>query len=248
MMQVCFRSFFNIFLFLIILFVAPPGKTEGSISFQETKSIARKIWSFHRETVYCGCRFDKHLKVDTQSCGYFPQNVQRGERVEWEHIVPVSWFGHQRLCWREKTCVNKKGQKTKGRQCCEKVDPEFRKMYTDLHNLIPVIGEVNAARRNYRFVEAQIDHANYNGCKIAIDNDRRSVSPRESTKGLIARAHLYMSENYNFKLSAQQHKLFSHWDQRYPPSEWEIMWNALIQAEQGTDNLYISHYGRVHDR
>ncbi len=49
--------------------------------------------------------------------------LQRGERLEWEHIVSAWEIGHQRQCWQNG-----------GRRNCEKNDPEFSKMVSDLHN------------------------------------------------------------------------------------------------------------------
>jgi deoxyribonuclease-1 len=122
-------------------------------NFQEAKKQARIIWSSHPETIYCGCKYDKQLNIDHKSCGYEPEERKRANKVEWEHLVPASWFGKQKECWREPICEKKNGKKYKGRKCCEKIDGEFRKMHSDLHNLVPAIGEVNQARSDYRFGE-----------------------------------------------------------------------------------------------
>jgi deoxyribonuclease I len=215
-------------------------------SFQEAKKQARIIWSHHPETVYCGCKFDKRLNINHKSCGYLPGRTPRAYKVEWEHIVPVSWFGRQRACWRELICEKDNGKKYKGRDCCERVDPEFRKMYTYLHNLIPVIGEVNQARHNYRFGEFNIkgkwERYNFHGCKIIIDGSHRIVEPRNEAKGLVARANLYMMQTYKLKLSPKQKQMFNRWNKSYPPSAWELEWNNRVKDVQGNDNAYITEY------
>lgn len=62
----------------------------GDRTFRETKQLARQIWADHRESFYCGCRFDKHLKVIQKNCESQSFNTFRAKRIEWEHLVPVS--------------------------------------------------------------------------------------------------------------------------------------------------------------
>lgn len=237
-----------IYSFFSILFILSSGNllAEHPKSFQEAKKQARIIWSSNPETIYCGCKFDEHLNVDHKSCGYDPRESRRANIVEWEHLVPASWFGKQRECWREPICEKKNGKKYKGRKCCEKIDAEFRKMYTDLHNIAPSIGEVNQARNDYRFgqfyPESREQKYNFHGCKIIVNTQYRIVEPRDEVKGLIARAHLYMASTYPFKLSANQEEMFSRWNKAYPPSDWEIKWNMKVREVQGNDNTYISNY------
>ena len=235
------------FIFGIFLIFWPLTSALAVIkNFQDAKKEARIIWSAHRLTVYCHCTFDKNLQINHTSCQYYPHHHPRAQRVEWEHIVPVSWFGNSLPCWRHPICDKKNGKKFKGRACCELKDIQFRKMYTDLHNLIPVIGEVNAARKNYRFTEfsplTPEKHLSFHGCKIAISDAHRAVEPSDEIKGLIARAHLYMAHTYPFKLSKKQTTLFWHWNQSYPPSAWEREWNKKVTQVQGNDNLFITHY------
>lgn len=119
-------------------------------------------------------------------------------------------------------------------------------MYTDLHNIVPAIGEVNQARNDYRFgefyPESREQKYNFHGCKIIIDTKYRIVEPRDEVKGLIARAHLYMASTYPFKLSVNQEEMFNRWNKTYPPTLWEIQWNNTIREIQGNDNFYITKH------
>ncbi|MCS5710533.1 endonuclease [Candidatus Berkiella aquae] len=240
------KKHLRIFLFLNLFLMIFPLAAEHPKSFQEAKKQAKLIWLDYPETLYCGCKFDSQLNVDHGSCSYTPGDSRRAHRVEWEHLVPASWFGKQRECWREPICEVKEGKKYKGRKCCEKSDKEFRKMYTDLHNLVPSVGEVNQARNDYRFgefyPESKEQKYNFHGCKIIIDTRYRVVEPRDEAKGLIARAHLYMADTYAFKLSDTQEKMYQRWNKKYPPSQWEVEWNKKVKAVQGNDNEYISQY------
>lgn len=208
--------------------------------FYDVKRKAKIIWQDHRLSFYCNCHFDKHLNVNFSSCDYQPIDLKRAKRIEWEHIVPVSWFGHQRLCWRQPICRSRKGKAYQGRNCCERVDAEFREMYHDLHNLVPAVGEINKARKHYRFVDGALKDNNRNGCAILIDDKARIVVPSDHTKGIIARAHLYMAQKYDIRLSHSQKKQYERWHKQYPPSKWEKTWNERIKEVQGTDNWFIS--------
>jgi len=234
------------FLSIFLLFYIEYTLAANNINFQEAKKQARIIWNAHRITVYCGCKYDKHLIVDHKSCHYTPGDSKRAKRVEWEHIVPVSRFGAQRVCWQKKLCKKKNRKKFKGRNCCELIDKQFREMYTDLHNLVPVIGEVNQARKNYHFDEdypgIDLDAVNFHGCKIAISDRYFTVVPKDETRGLIARAYLYMADRYSIELSTHEVALFMRWHAIFPPSAWEIEWNNKIHQIQRKNNRFISDY------
>ncbi|MEL0099318.1 MAG: endonuclease, partial [Opitutae bacterium] len=113
-------------------------------SFSKTKSALTSHKGLQRTTFYCGClilRRGNKLEPDVQNCGVVARkNKQRSSRLEWEHVVPASLFGGQRSCW-------KRG----GRKECSKTDQVFRDMEADPHNLVPVIGELNADRSNFAF-------------------------------------------------------------------------------------------------
>ena len=78
------------------------------------------------------------------------KNEKRSDRVEWEHVVPASWFGSHRTCWKDghALCGKKNGKPLKSRECCLKpgVDPDFQAAHNDPHNLFPAGGEVNGDR------------------------------------------------------------------------------------------------------
>lgn len=245
-----FSSFFGYFL------VGPESFFEAKYSgqaqavphplrnFQEAKRAAKQIFSDKRETFYCGCKFDKHNQVDLKACGYkIQQDKRRAKRVEWEHIVPVSHLANHLPCWQKALCCNKKGECERGRQCCQQIDPMFRQMESDLHNLVPEVGELNALRSNYRFgILPQLGTQQFGQCEIKIDKETRRVEPREAVRGVIARAYLYMSDTYAFQLSSQQRKLFEAWNREYPPEIWEQEWDNRVFMIQGNHNPYIVQY------
>jgi len=113
-------------------------------SFREAKKLAADIFKDHRTTFYCGCSFNQKGLVNRSICGYSPRkNKKRGKHIEWEHVVPAHALGHSRQCWREPEsfaeCRKSSGKVYRGRKCCNKVDPVFRAMTSDLNNLVPAV-------------------------------------------------------------------------------------------------------------
>lgn len=235
------KTAFGLFIFLVSCCV------QAASPFLEAKKQARVIWSEHRETLYCHCPYDKHGKVLYHRCDYQPPDIRRAKRIEWEHIVPVSWFGKGRECWESSVCTTKKGKRYKGRDCCENTDPEFVQMYTDLHNLVPVIGSINQARRAYRFSEStQVVKDNpYAVCECIINQSNKTMTPSDRDKGLIARVVLYMEYQYGVRLTEADKLMYLAWNQAHPPSEWEQRWNLRVMDYQKRDNPFVSCYPNI---
>lgn len=200
-------------------------------NFSEAKRLAAEVYVDHKETFYCGCGFDEKKRVDAATCGYAPRkNKKRGQRIEWEHIVPAHVLGHSRQCWNEAICTNSKGKRYKGRKCCEKVDPVFRAMVSDLRNLVPAVGELNGDRSNFTFSMLEGEVRNYGACDFEVDSKLRKVEPMPSVRGDIARTYFYMHETYGLPVSDKQRRLFEIWDKADPITEWEQQRNARIDA------------------
>lgn len=215
-------------------FSSPPS------SFNQAKKIAGKIFANHQQTLYCQCQYE-NKNVDLISCGMESANIiKRAHRIEWEHIMAAEHFGQHFKCWREPLC-QKGGKPYKGRQCCERVDASFRHMESELYNLWPEVGLVNQARSNYRFAQLT-QQGSYYGCRITIDKTSRQVEPSDEIKGLVARAHLFMSQQYAIPLSSSQNKLFLAWNKRFPPTAWEREWAAQIAFIEGYENPYITQW------
>src|SRR5699024_7389472 len=150
-------------------------------------------------------------------------------RIEWEHVVPASWLGQQRQCWQQG-----------GRNHCRDSDPLFNLMEADMHNLAPVIGEVNADRSNYRFGTAPQAEAMYGRCTSRPDFKKRAVEPRQQGRGRDARINIYTHDRYNLKMSQQQHQLYMQGHKAHPPGTWELERNRRIKSVTGQDNPFVS--------
>lgn len=210
------------------LFAEEPPHTLQS--FSKAKRLAAEVYSGKQQTFYCGCSYDRKKRVDAESCGYTPRkNIKRGKRIEWEHVVPAHVFGHTRQCWREKICHDSKGRAYKGRRCCEKIDKQFRAMVSDLHNLVPAVGELNGDRSNFSFTQLEGEPREYGACDFEVDFKARRVEPRPDVRGDIARTYRYMQRTYGLPISAKQDKLFTAWEKSDPIDNWELQRRERIE-------------------
>ncbi|MFX3916328.1 endonuclease, partial [Streptococcus suis] len=82
-----------------------------------------------------------------------------------------------------------------------------------MHNLVPAVGEVNGNRSNYKFTQWNDNSGvSYGQCSMRINFKDRVAMPPIETRGKIARSYLYMSKQYNIKLSSQERKTMEAWD------------------------------------
>lgn len=205
-----------------------------------------EVFVDRRETLYCGCAFDAGRRVDHATCGYVPLNDnERADRVEAEHVIPASWIGQGRSCWREPICVDGDGERFRGRRCCEQIDADYRRAANDLHNLRPTVGEVNQRRSNYRFDEIPGEERRFGRCDFEVDRDGRRVEPRPDIRGDIARIGLYMETMHGVRLSRHHRTLFEEWDRADPPDAEERERDARIERLQGVGNPFVEPAGRM---
>jgi len=200
-------------------------------NFYQAKIISIKINKNSPGSFYCGCKIvwkQKKGVPDLYSCGYkIRKNINRATRIEWEHVVPAWQFGHHKKCW-------KKG----GRKKCI-ADRTYQYIESDLHNLQPVIGELNADRSNFIYGQVSYNTSKYGRCNMKIDFQRKIAEPPERARGSIARTYFYMSKKYNVILSKKEKKTFSMWDKIFPVTKWECEREKLIFKIQGNHNNYV---------
>jgi deoxyribonuclease-1 len=197
----------------------------------------------YQRTFYCHAPFNRKKQVTVPGGVSITKYRNRANRWEAEHIVPAENFGRTFKEWREGDirCVNKKGQHFKGRNCASKVNSEYRKMQSDLYNLVPAIGSVNASRLNYNFSLLPASSSDFGQCDMRINN--RKVQPPEYTRGQIARTYLYFELTYSrFHMSNAQRQLMLAWDRQYPVTRKECEIGRRIKAIQGNVNPVLENY------
>ena len=223
----------NIPLLFIFLLLSPNSLVaEQPASFSKAKRILSQLYADHQITFYCECLYKKvegKLRTDLDSCNYTPRkSARRAARIEWEHIVPAWWIGHQRQCWQNG-----------GRKNCRKTDEIFRKAEANMYNLVPSVGEINGDRSNYRFGVIEGEERKYGQCNFEVNFKQRVAEPNDQIRGDIARTYFYMSDTYNIRLSKQQKKLFDAWNKLDPVDEWELERTNRITMITGTPNRYV---------
>lgn len=237
------------------------GGNQRIRSFVLAKKVLHRLYEQNRVDLYCGCAFapDGHggFAVDLATCGYATsREPTRAHRIEWEHAVAAATFGRSFREWTEgsERCVDRKGKRFKGRHCAE-TSPEFSRMEGDLHNLFPVVGEVNALRSDFPMgildpagaarssavnaPGAKDDVFTFGACKSTIE--RGVFLPRPEARGELARASLYMAWAYpaHLSLDTAHRELFQRWSAEDPPDEWERQRNREIARVQGNENPFI---------
>ncbi len=205
------------------------------------KSLMKSVYFDNRVTLYCSAVFDSKKNI-TLPIGYQSSKYKkRAKRVEWEHVVPAENFGRTFSEWRDghPNCVTKKGKTFKGRNCASKINKEYRFMQSDLYNLYPAIGAVNALRSNYNFTMLAGEKSDFGSCKMKIS--KRKAEPPKSARGRIARTYIYMEKTYpRYTMSKSQRMLMTVWDQQYPVNLWECVRGKRIEKIQGNVNAVLA--------
>ena len=226
---------------LLITLTSLPIWAQPTESFSKAKKVLlSEVYFDHKKTLYCAANFDEK-KAITLPAGYSSSKyIKRSKRVEWEHVVPAENFGRTFSEWRDGSdkCINKKGNGYKGRRCANKASSKYRLMQSDLYNLYPAIGSVNAMRSNYNFTMLPGASSDFGSCQMKIEN--RKAEPPKQARGRIARTYLYMEQKYRrYNMSKKQRQLMSAWDKQYPVSEWECLRNDRIKRIQETQNSIL---------
>ena len=203
----------------------------------------------NKKTIYCSCDFKNRNSVSLSSCNLSSlKNIERANRIEVEHIVPVQSFGRSFKSYRDgdESCINTQWKSYKWRRCAKKVSPDFKLMESDLYNLYPANWYVNQVRLNYSMW--MIDWNDFriwkkkSSCEIEIDSKIRKIEPRNKIKWDIARVYKYMNLNYPNKwiISKKNKKLLEYWSNLDPISKEECRRFFLIKKIQKNINQILS--------
>ncbi len=168
--------------------------------------------------------------------------VSRGQKVEWEHITPASWFvtvnDEIHNAWFEghEKCITSSGKVYKGRKCAEKVSPLFNQMEADMYNLVPVIGALNAMRSDKPFAIIDGEEREF-GETIDMEITSKEVEVMPSKRGNVARVMLYMNSKYGVQFPDHNNtvEMLKVWIELDPEDEWEIEKKAILKATYGME-------------
>jgi len=196
------------------------------------------------ETLYTGCSIwpGHKPRPNLSSChlenDFSGKRENRGSRIEAEHIIPASmmyFYGDKKTT---RQCVkDAKKNRQNTRKYCVKNSEEYLKAYTDLVNLYPTVGQVNADRSNKPFGMVYNVKHTYTGSKSI--SGKKYFQPRPKVIGDIARVAFYMNWKYKIPFTKEEIETFVLWNQLDPINAEERERNLKIFQAQGWANPYI---------
>lgn len=188
----------------------------SSVQAHPPKKLLLCLYKTHPFTFVSQTPFNAAGKSHTILC---PQCPSQEVSIQWIPIVPAKYYLNNKMCYEEKVCIDNKGNRFGGIQCCRKKDMFFKQFENDLHHLIPEIPTLKKLINQY---------------------STRKLEPHNKLKGTIARMFLYMDLKYRLGLPKSEKIIYETWHKQYPASEWEKERNQLIKAIQGDANPYIN--------
>lgn len=199
---------------------------------EDYRAASRLMPDIYRDypvTVYCACLFDPNSKaIDEASCGLDVERyANRADRVEWEHVMPASYFGHMLSCWSR--APDDKG----GREHCQDTSDAFNQMEADLYNLQPSVGALNAIRSNHPYGMVAGEPRDFGRCDFEDNGD--VAEPPPWFRGDAARTWFYMHDTYGIPLQPNAERLLRQWAEDDPPDAWERERARRIGRIQGED-------------
>lgn len=225
-------------LLLILILFCNLSVSSASLKKQQVNQLF-DIYQTHHFTFFCEQAFQSDGYLILPRCKSCPNTPSK---IQWMPIVPLQRLASPLSCYRDKPCLDKSGKRYGGLRCCQKTDPFYIRMSSDLYNYVPENPTISRLRGQYVFSEFQDVEHSHSGCHFYIDRKRKRLSPAPNTRGIIARTYLYFHQQYQLSLSQEELNLFKRWNQAYPISEWERKRSQLIFEQQDTINLLSLHF------
>lgn len=234
------------FAFLLITTPSPSFAQKETFFVNESYHISRKelfqtIYKDYKKTLYCQIPFDEKGILTFPDWFDVSKIADRANHVEIEHVIPAEKFGiYIKQWWHgDALCINKEGKSYKGRRCAEKTSRLFRLMQSDMYNLFPAVGSINAIRGNLDFSEfPHYMKSLYKHCLIKVADGKIEIP--DTAKGVVARVYLYFKEQYPFfELTKEEETLFNKWNKKFPVTKWECDRTNIIEQIQKNENKVI---------
>lgn len=203
--------------FLLAFFVLNPN-----FSFADQNEISHY---FKARRIFWDLNSD--IKSSTLYCD---KSFKSKKGLNIEHVFAASWMKEASGC--EKL----------NRKKCRHESKRFNYMESDLHNLYPTISELNSIRADLPF--KILEGSSNDSCDFEFE--RHGVEPAPQSRGQIARALLYMSNEYQVDLDKASSSpgltdLMKSWHCSYPVSKYEVIRNEKIYDLQKTINPYVAN-------
>ena len=99
-------------------------------------------------------------------------------------------------------------------------------------------GEVNGDRLNHPFATVEGEPRRYGSCDFEVGGSPKAAEPADAVRGELARAMLYMADQYGVDVRMSREALLA-WHESDPPAAWEIERAQRIEAATGLENPHI---------
>ena len=222
-----------------------PANAEPPKDYKSGKRIAETLWwDIGPSSFYCNCPYRSATSEEKEirkgnlwivgfACGYTAKSATtrdgkvnaRALRIEFEHVVPAEMLKKGFSC----THLS--------RTECRKHSPEFNLAEGDLHNLVPVIGELNHHRDSREYGMVPSESREYGSCDFEVT--RSNAEPTESIRGDLARITLYMKDRYRLDLPEAYIQLMEDWHANDPVDSAERRRHAIVARKMGWGNPYV---------
>jgi deoxyribonuclease-1 len=160
---------------------------------------------------------------ETLYCGKKFRPFDRGVNVE--HVYPMSWVTKKLHCGKRDQCRHNSAR--------------FNLIESDMHNMYAARKDVNQTRSSMAFGMIKGEKHYYKNCDFEVDFRRHRVEPRPEVRGQVARAMLYMADEYGLDIYKKQRRMLEKWNRQYPPGTEEKHHNKAVARIQGKSNPYI---------
>ncbi len=118
-----------------------------------------------------------------------------------------------------------------------KTHPQSGLSRADLHHLFPSGSKINGKRGSYPFGECETK----DDTQGILCPGGHSFMPPAKQRGATARAIFYMSIMYNLPVDDREEVVLRKWNEKYPPSAYELKRDSRIQKIQGNANPFVSN-------
>ena len=118
---------------------------------------------------------------------------------------------------------------------CEK-DERYRRIASDLHNMVPVQSRVEMRRRNTKY-EQLTESTPVGECEIR--ESTQFIEPPGRIKGDVARIVAYMVDTYHLPWLGTA-VTFQSWNELDPPDDTELTRHRRIRDLQGNTNRFVT--------
>lgn len=228
-------------------------------NFTKAKDMSTRLYhTYHMQSFYTDTKLQAIVYIASKKFPYKstltlqlglvdnPYNgtkyVSRGNKVEWEHITPASWFVtvnqeiHDAWFMGHEKCITSSSTVYKGRKCAAKVSTLFNQMEADMYNLVPVIGALNAMRSDKPFTIIDGEAREF-GETIDMEITSSAVEVMPSKRGNVARVMLYMNKKYGVQFPDHNNtvQMLNEWNLADPEDAWEIQKKDILNKTYGME-------------